>query len=65
MITWYLYYISDIPATWYGLPVSHTDVLPFLSDTTVLHFDTDFNYIDGVIIVNHIMSLYASQNCTV
>ena len=30
-------------ATWYGLPVSDTDFGGFLSDTAVLHFDTDFN----------------------
>ena len=45
-------------ATWYGLPVSDTDCGAFLSDTAVLHFDTDFNQIYG----DHIMSLYASQN---
>ena len=45
---------------WYGLPVSDTDFGGFLSDTAVLHFDTDFNKIYGDIIFNHIM--YASQN---
>ena len=45
-------------ATWYGLSVSDTDFGGLLSDTAVLHFDTDFNYIYGDIIFNHIM--YAS-----
>ena len=40
--------------------ITDTDVGGFLSDTTVLHFDTDFNKIYGDIIFNHIM--YASQN---
>ena len=31
-----------------------------LSDTALLHFDTDFNHIYGYISFNHIM--YASQN---
>ena len=49
----------------YGrLATSDTD-FDFLSDTAVLHFDTDFSYTDGEIIVNHMMSFYVSQNFTV
>ena len=35
----------------------------FKVNTAVLHFDTEFNKMCGEII-NHIMSLYASQNHT-
>ena len=48
-------------ATWYGLPVSNTDFGGFLCDADVLHFDTDFAYINGDIIFSHIMSLYSSK----
>ena len=38
------------------------DFVGFLSDTAVLHFDTDFKNIYEDIIFNRIMSVYASQN---
>ena len=42
-------------AIWYGLSVSETDYGGCVSDTAVLRFDTDFNYIYGEIIYIHIM----------
>ena len=58
----YLQWSQNRHATWYGLPVSDTDFGDFLSDTAVLHFDTDFSKIYGDIIFTNIISLYASQN---
>ena len=51
--------LSDMPHdTDYPYPIRI--LVGFLSDTAVLHFDTDFNKIYGDIIFNYIM--YASQN---
>ena len=51
--------IADLPHDMdYPYPIRI--LVGFLSDTAVLHFDTDFNKIYGPIIFNHIM--YASQN---
>ena len=56
---------ADLPHdTGYRYPIR---IFAFLCDTDMLHFDTDFSYIDWEInhVVNHMMFLYASQNYTV
>jgi len=54
--------IADLPQDKIRITCIRSGFWRFLSDTAVLHFDTDFNKIYVDIIFNHIMSSYASQN---